>query len=116
MMLPLWLYFNKDYIDFKKYSDNLPAVQLTLEPSFIDMGTFLDYFEGVQKDFVAALRDPGNHVHLHRILANLSGFAGCFVFNRLHFAQCRDEYEQLMQDVTIPVFTNALNRVSPRLL
>jgi predicted acylesterase/phospholipase RssA len=106
MLLPLWLYFSKDKIRIREYFSQMVAEGQPRVPSILpgyDTDSLLNYGLSLVKTF----QSPFN---LRHAIANCSGPPGGFTFNRSYFdGEAGRTFEQLMHNVEVPVFTNALD-------
>jgi len=106
MLLPLWLYFNRDGINIREYFSQMLAAGQPLVPSILpgyDSDSLINYAKSLTK----CAQPPFNVRHM---LANWSGPPGGFAFNRSYFnGEAGREFERLMHNMDAPVFTNALD-------
>jgi len=106
MLLPLWLYFNKPSIDIGSYVStalSTPPSMPNIIPAMLDPRTWINYFESVAESL-------GPPPDIRKLASNSFGPAGLFMFNPLYFhGEAGQQFETLMSQVTVPIFTNALD-------
>ena len=106
MLLPLWLYLNKDRIRIPGYFSQMLAAGQPLQPAILPgyaPESLSNYGQSVLNGFLR----PFNFRHA---IATLSGPPGGLTFNQLYFSgEAGRELERLMRNVEVPVFTNALD-------
>jgi len=123
MMLPLWLYFSaeSEAVSIKERLRAFFAPHVAAWPKIglaaADGDTWSDYWAGVgasAQEVCSRLLEgklqPDLVVGAYRKWAlSMIGLPGLFVFNRRYMTAKRESLQQLIDGVTVPVFSNAMN-------